>query len=229
MLHAGVRGPVWVFDLDDTLHDASRHVFPAINRMMTGYIERHLGVDTATADRLRVDYWHRYGATLVGLQRHHAVCPRHFLAHTHAFDDLAALLVAEPGLRHALQRLPGRRLLLTNAPRHYADAVLRHLGLQRLFDAVLGIEHSRFRPKPDPSGLRRLLRQLRVAPQRCVLVEDSLPNLLTARRLGLRTVWIAGTLRRSPAVDVRLQSVCRLPRALHRLHRGSPTHSLQGA
>jgi len=34
--------PVWLFDLDNTLHDASPHIFPHINRSMTAYLERHL-------------------------------------------------------------------------------------------------------------------------------------------------------------------------------------------
>ena len=37
--------PVWVFDLDDTLHHATPHIFPQINRAMTAYIERHLALD----------------------------------------------------------------------------------------------------------------------------------------------------------------------------------------
>ena len=36
----------WLFDLDNTLHQATPHIFPHINRSMTEYIERHLGVDS---------------------------------------------------------------------------------------------------------------------------------------------------------------------------------------
>ena len=38
-------GKTWLFDLDNTLHQATPHIFPHINRSMTDYIERHLGVD----------------------------------------------------------------------------------------------------------------------------------------------------------------------------------------
>jgi putative hydrolase of the HAD superfamily len=51
------RSPVWVFDLDDTLHHASPHIFPHINRAMTAYIERHLALDHAQATALRQHYW----------------------------------------------------------------------------------------------------------------------------------------------------------------------------
>ncbi|HLO94621.1 MAG TPA: HAD family hydrolase, partial [Burkholderiaceae bacterium] len=47
------EGPVWLFDLDNTLHNASDRVFAALNVAMTRYIEQHLAVDSAEANRLR--------------------------------------------------------------------------------------------------------------------------------------------------------------------------------
>ena len=41
-----MRGSVWLFDLDNTLHNATPHIFPHINRSMREYIERNLGVDS---------------------------------------------------------------------------------------------------------------------------------------------------------------------------------------
>jgi putative hydrolase of the HAD superfamily len=78
---------VWLFDLDNTLHDASHAIFPAINRLMTAYVARVLGCDDATASRVRVDYWQRYGATLLGMVRHHQVDPADFLRAAHDFPS----------------------------------------------------------------------------------------------------------------------------------------------
>ena len=72
----------WIFDLDNTLHNAAPHIFPHINRAMNAYLQAHLGLDEAAAGELRRHYWHRYGATLLGLMRHHATDPKHFLWHT---------------------------------------------------------------------------------------------------------------------------------------------------
>ena len=104
----GVQPLTWLFDLDNTLHDARPHVFPHINRSMTEYIMRELQVQEAGAHQIRQDYWQRYGATLIGLMRHHAVDPHHFLWHTHNMPDLERMVVAEAGLKHCLRRLPGR-------------------------------------------------------------------------------------------------------------------------
>ncbi|MCK6407532.1 MAG: pyrimidine 5'-nucleotidase [Rhodocyclaceae bacterium] len=207
----------WLFDLDNTLHNASPHIFPHINRSMREYIERHLGVDKDEATRLRQTYWDRYGATLTGLVRHHGVDPRHFLHETHQFEDLHRMVVFERGLKAMLQRLPGRKIIFSNAPRHYTEAVLRLAGIRQEFAAVYSIEQLRFRPKPAISGFLRILRRERLDAKRCVMVEDSLANLVTAKRLGIRTVWVSAGLRRSTHVDVRLRRVTRLPAFLGRL------------
>jgi putative hydrolase of the HAD superfamily len=207
----------WLFDLDNTLHNASPHIFPHINRSMREYIERHLGVDEQEATRIRQTYWDRYGATLTGLVRHHGVDPRHFLHETHQFEDLHRMVVFERGLKAMLRRLPGRKIIFSNAPRHYTEAVLRLAGIRHEFDAVYSIEQLRFRPKPAISGFLRILRRERLDPKRCVMVEDSLINLVTARRLGIKTVWVSAGLRRSTHVDVRLRRVTRLPAFLGRL------------
>jgi hypothetical protein len=76
--------PVWLFDLDNTLHDASHAIFPAISANMNTYIARVLGDGVTPAsqeavDAARIGYWKRYGATLLGMIRHHHVDAADFL------------------------------------------------------------------------------------------------------------------------------------------------------
>ena len=207
----------WIFDLDNTLHDATPHIMPHINRSMTEYVQRHLALDEPAAARLRVQYWLRYGATLLGLVRHHDADPGHFLWHTHQFPDLRRMIVADRGAVHALARLPGRKLVFSNAPAHYAHAVLDVIGMGRFFDAVYTIEHTKYRPKPDPAGFRLILRAEGVVPERAVMVDDMLVNLRAARRLGMRTVWVSRHARSPGYVDARIASVRELPRRIGRL------------
>ncbi len=203
---------VWVFDLDNTLHNASPHIFPHINSAMNAYLQKHLGLDETAAGELRRRYWLRYGATLIGLMRNHATDPQHFLRATHDFPDLAAKIVAEPGLRATLRRLPGRKLVFSNAPAHYAAAVLNALGIADLFDDVFAIEHTGYRPKPDSFGFMRLFQRNRVRADRCVMVEDTLANLKTAKKLGMSTVWVARTAKIPGYVDFSIRNLMQLPR-----------------
>jgi putative hydrolase of the HAD superfamily len=209
--------PVWVFDLDNTLHDATPHIFPHINRSMTAYLQLHLGLDERAAGELRTLYWLRYGATLSGMMKHHGTDPGHFLWHTHQFPRLPQMVMREPRLRHVLNRLPGRKLVFSNAPQQYARAVLELLRVDGLFDGVFAIEQARYRPKPAMAGFMRLLRTHRLDPARCVMVEDSAENLLTAKRCGMRTVWVSDSTRMPPYVDVKVGNVMALPGVLGRM------------
>lgn len=210
----------WVFDLDNTLHDARPHIFPHIGRSMTAYLEAHLDLDPEAAGRLRTHYWKRYGATLLGLMRHHAIDPGHFLWHTHQFPELERMVLKEPALRAMLRKLPGKKVVFSNAPVHYARAVLKVLGIAAFFDDVFSIEHTKYRPKPDAYGFRRLFRKNRLHPGACIMVEDSLENLRAAKKLGMKTVWVARSRSLPAYVDVRVASPLELPRVFGRLSGG---------
>lgn len=207
---------VWLFDLDNTLHNANSHIFPHINRAMTDYLKTHLALDEAAADALRVRYWRRYGATLRGLVRHHNVDPRHFLWQTHPFHDLPGMVHGERGLGQTLARLPGRKILFSNAPEHYSRRVLDILGIASRFSAIFCIERLRFLPKPYPAGFYRLLAGMRLKAAQCVMVEDSLENLKTAKKLGMKTVWVSPASQRPAYVDRTVRSIAELLRCAHR-------------
>ena len=193
--------PVWLLDLDDTLHDAISRIIPRINQRMTDFVAHELQIDRARADALRREYWLRYGATLLGLIQRHQVEPGRFLQATHPMAELGPLVERDVRLIQALRRLPGRKIVLTNAPHHYAVEVLTRLGIHRLIDHLIPIESMRIaghlRPKPSKLMLRAVLARHRLEPARCVLVEDSLSNLVSARALGLRTVLVHGFHRRA--------------------------------
>jgi putative hydrolase of the HAD superfamily len=235
--------PIWLFDLDNTLHDASHAIFPAINANMNAYMARVLGeegmpAEAAVVDAVRLAYWKRYGATLLGLVKHHQVRAEDFLREAHRFEDLREMIRAERGLARLLRRLPGRKILLTNAPRAYSRDVMRHLGLHRHFARHVSIEamqvHRQLRPKPSKPMLRKLVARERVPVRRCILVEDTLANLKAAKAVGMRTAWVtrylaAGTpnpssvsnapygAKRPAGVDVTVKSVRQLPARLRRL------------
>jgi len=205
---------VWIFDLDNTLHDARPRIFPSMHDQINAYLRRHFGVDEAGANQMRRDFWLRYGTTLRGLMRHHGTDPRHFLAHTHVFPELADMVVHENALKHALARLGGTKLVFSNAPRHYVEEVLRAIGLRRYFKAVYTIEDARYRGKPETHGFHYLMRKHDLDPHRCAFIDDSLDNLRAAHRLGMSTVWVSPAGGRVPYVDLRVSSVTELPRRI---------------
>ena len=207
---------VWIFDLDNTLHDATARIFPSMHEQINAYLRKYFNVDAAGANALREKFWRTYGTTLNGLMRHHGADPRHFLRETHVFPEMADLVVHENALKHALQRLGGTKLVFSNAPRHYVTQVLGAIGLERYFDGVYTIEDARYRGKPALHGFHYLLRRHKLDPHRCAFVDDMLENLRSAHRLGMSTVWVSSTRKSVTFVDVRVSSVVHLPRMVFR-------------
>jgi len=226
----------WLIDLDNTLHNASHAIFPAMHDKMNAYMADLLGDDQQPADDATVDatrrlYWKKYGATLLGLIEHHQVRPAEFLRHAHQFDDLPQMMRFESGLKNLLRRLPGNKILFTNAPRDYAQQVLKRMGLQRHFDQHIFIEsmqvHGKLRPKPSRWLLKKLIARRALNPARCVLIEDSRDNLKSAKQMGLKTVWITQYVNcnsaevkrfaRARFIDIKIRSVKKLPAHLPRL------------
>ena len=216
---------VWFFDMDDTLYNASEGMFEQIHLRMEDFIARALNLPLAQAAKVQEDYWAQYGATFLGLAKHHAIDPHEFFAATHTFD-LPRFLHSDmtpSQLRHLLIKLPGRKAVITNGPREYAETIVRTLRVEdrfeRLFTASDMNALGRWRCKPDTSLLAMAVAQMRVLPQHCVLVEDSLANLKSAKKLGMKTVWCVGYRRRlterckKPAyVDVVIENIAELIR-----------------
>jgi putative hydrolase of the HAD superfamily len=167
-------------------------------------------MDEAAAHALRQHYWQVYGATLKGLIRHHGVNAHHFLKETHALTNLPSMVIQVKRMRHLLRQLKGRKCVFTNAPREYAIRVLQLLGIDDCFELVFSVESTRFHAKPSVRGFQMLLNTLNVNARDCVMLEDSLPALMTAKRLGMRTIWVSRTLNKPNFVNYRINSVLAL-------------------
>ena len=128
----------WLFDLDNTLYPAESGFMSEIEARMTGFVMRVTGLPRDEAFALQKRYLAEHGLTLRGLMEHHGVDPLEFNA---LFHDLSLdALAHDAELLAALDRLPGRRLIFTNADDIHAERVLKHLGLDHLFDGGLGVE-----------------------------------------------------------------------------------------
>ncbi|NDV02026.1 pyrimidine 5'-nucleotidase [Pseudoroseicyclus tamaricis] len=180
---------VWVFDLDNTLYPPEARLFDQIERKMNAYVIRELGVPPEEADRLRADYWRAHGTTLAGLMAEHGVDPDPYLAEVHDID--VSGLSPDPALAAAIRALPGRRIVYTNGSRPYAEQVLAARGLAGCFDAVYGVEHAGYRPKPEQAAFEAVFALDGIAPAEAAMFEDVPRNLAVPHALGMRTVHVA--------------------------------------
>lgn len=179
----------WVFDLDNTLYPPSARLFDQIEVRMTAWVMQSLGVARAEADRLRRHYWAQYGTTLAGLMQEHGLDPEPYLVDVH--DISLHALQPDPQLCAHIRALPGRRIVYTNGSAPYAERVLAARGLSNLFDAVYGVEHAGFRPKPDRAAFETIFAADRLDPAQAAMFEDDPRNLVVPHALGMRTVHVA--------------------------------------
>ncbi len=178
----------WLFDLDNTLYPLESGLAGHVSERITGYVERLTGLPRDEARALQKRYLAEHGLTLRGLMLHHDVDPDEYHA---LFADLSLeMLARDPALVAALARLPGRRLVFTNADAKHAGRLMAHLGLDDLFEAVFHIEAAGFIPKPDDLAFQRLLAAHALTPATTAFFEDSAINLAPAARLGMTTVLV---------------------------------------
>ncbi|MDM7932398.1 pyrimidine 5'-nucleotidase [Tabrizicola sp.] len=179
----------WVFDLDNTLYPPHMRLFDQIEVKMTDWVMTALNVDRARADHLRAHYWQTYGTTLAGLMTEHGVDPGPYLNEVHDIDF--SVLAPDPDLAQAIRALPGRRIVYTNACAPYAEKVLSARGLGGLFDAVYGVEHANFHPKPSARAFETVFAQDGLTTAAAAMFEDDARNLAVPHALGMRTVHVA--------------------------------------
>ena len=179
----------WVFDLDNTLYPPQARLFDQIEVRMTQYVMDSLRVDRTEADRLRKHYWHTYGTTLAGLMREHGVDPAPYLTTVH--DISLDHLQADAELAAHIRALPGRRIVYTTGSAPYAERVLAARGLTGLFDAIYGVEHAGFRPKPERAAFEAIFTQAQIDPAVAAMFEDDPRNLAEPHAMGMRTVHVA--------------------------------------
>ncbi len=182
------RVETWVFDLDNTLYPHHVNLWQQVDVRIREYIARFFDLSQAEAFRMQKDYYKRYGTTLRGLMVEHGMQPDDFLDFVHQIDH--SPLQPNPALGAAIEKLRGRKLILTNGTRKHADVVMKKLGIHEHFDDVFDIVAAELEPKPLPQTYDRFLARHGVDPGKAAMFEDLARNLSTSHALGMTTVLV---------------------------------------
>jgi len=164
----------WIFDMDGTLTQP-KHDFPAIKKALG------IPLDRGILESLEAMPHERVPSLIAKLDAIEA--------------DVARRSQVAPDA-HRLMRVLARRGdrmgILTRNSRRNALITLGVIGLLDYFedDCILG--RAEALPKPDPDGVKRLLRHWNGASSQATLVGDNRFDVLTGRRAGIKTILVNG-------------------------------------
>ncbi len=178
----------WVFDLDNTLYPYHLNLWQQVDERIRDYIAGYLKLPHDEAFRVQKDYYRRYGTTMRGLMTEHGMAPGDYLDFVHRIDH--SPLEPNPALGAALEKLPGRKLILTNGTRKHAEAVMHRLAVHHHFEDVFDIVAAKLEPKPSAQTYARFLDRHQVDPVRAAMFEDLARNLKEPHALGMTTVLV---------------------------------------
>jgi len=178
----------WIFDLDNTLYPHGARLFEQVDRRITDYIARFFKVDRDEAYKIQKGYFHTRGTTLSGLMAEHGVDPYEYLADVH--DIEMDVLDENAPLAAAIARLPGRKIIFTNADALYAGKILSKLGLGESFEAIHDVHAAQYRPKPAPEAYQHLCDAYGLDPAQSMFADDMARNLKPAKQIGMTTLWV---------------------------------------
>ena len=175
-----------VFDLDGTLVDSRLDLAESTNEMLETYGAPPLPVDLVAGlvgEGAKVLVQRALAAAGLepdapdALARFREIYDRRLLVHTRPYDGIPAV-VRDLARRHSLA-------VLTNKPEVPSRRLLEAFDLAAFFPRVLGGDSGPPR-KPEPAGLELLMRQTGAGPANTWLVGDSMIDVETARRAGVR-------------------------------------------
>ena len=178
----------WIFDLDNTLYPHNVNLWQQVDERIRDYIADFLKVTHEEAFRLQKDYYKRYGTSMRGMMTEHGMRPDDFLDFVHQIDH--SPLEPNPALGDAIEKIPGRKVILTNGTRRHADAVLARLEIERHFQDVFDIIAAELEPKPSPQTYDRFLEALKIEAATAAMFEDLARNLAVPHALGMTTVLV---------------------------------------
>jgi putative hydrolase of the HAD superfamily len=187
-----MRFSTFFFDLDETLYPPNNGLWNEIRARINAYLHERMGFPLDQLDGLRENYFKEYGTTLRGLQAHHQVDTDEYLAFVHDVP-IYKYLQPDPELRAAIQAIPARKYIFTNADSNHAGRVLEAVGLQGLFDGIIDVQVIAPFCKPMPESFElALMAAGSPDPHSCVLLDDQRRITRAARQLGMYTVLVGG-------------------------------------
>jgi len=201
-----------IFDLDDTLYPPTSGVWDAIGHRINQFLLDNLKLTAANVNEVRQYLFNTYGTTLRGLQTEYGIDPYKYLNYVHNIP-LETFLQPNPVLKQMLKKISTRKVIFTNSDQNHSLRVLSQLQLDGIFERIIDIIDVTPYCKPQVEAFEKALQMIgKPDPPRCVIVEDSLRNIQTAREMGFKTILVGAHNGNAKIADAQIDSLEDLPR-----------------
>ncbi len=177
-----------LFDCDGVLYNDLNAVFGQVSKRMTNYISKKLNLDIKKAKELQTNYFHKYNTSLNGLMIHHDIPPEDFLKDVHNID--LTFMKKDLFLREVLGSLNLKKFIFTNGSKEHVENIIKHLGIDDLFDGIFDIVDAGFHPKPEAKAFDLMINKFNIDPKETLYIEDIAKNLSIAKNRGSTTAWL---------------------------------------
>ena len=211
------------FDCDDTLYRNDWKTGDRLTQKIAQYTESELGVDGAKAYEL----YKAHGTCLKGLLAE-GLLPRErieeYLAAVH--DVSLEEIDEDPAMRSIVEacRTKADRFVFTASISEHAKRCLERVGVDDLFTCIIDTRTCDLETKHSAEAFEKAMKAANASdPAACMLIDDSVKNIRTAKTLGWTTVLIGkqerdtGHTFECPEADYHIDDVYDLPSVMPHL------------
>jgi pyrimidine and pyridine-specific 5'-nucleotidase len=192
---APVDGPVFFFDLDNTLYPKSSGIAELMAHRIELFFVNYLKLPLDESRILGARFYKDYGLAIKGLIKHFSIDPIEYDRFVDGGLQLDQILKPEKSLTELLNNLSkkGSCWIFTNAGKSHATRVLEILELESYFSGIIYCDYSEenFPHKPDRLAFARAMKCVGVTePSKCFFFDDSIGNIRTAQEIGWNVVFV---------------------------------------
>jgi len=192
---APIEGPVFFFDLDNTLYPKSSGIAELMAHRIELFFVNYLKLPLDESRILGARFYKDYGLAIKGLIKHFSIDPIEYDRFVDGGLPLEEILKPDQRLTRLLDNLSkkGSCWIFTNAGKSHANRVLKLLQIESYFSGIIYCDYSEenFPHKPDRLAFARAMKCVGVTePSKCFFFDDSIGNIMTAQEIGWNVVFV---------------------------------------
>lgn len=184
-----------IFDNDGTLYKLKPEFKEDIIQSMVSYLSNKLDISEKEAASLREKLIRKYGveSTEFVLGKEYNIPYEDFVKSTYLSVNIRNRgITYDKKLRDLLQKIKLPKSVLTNNPSEFARKILGSLGIEDLFENVIGSREMEYKLKPSSEAFLKATEITGYDPKQTMFVDDVPQFHRAAKEIGMTTVLIGG-------------------------------------